>query len=124
MTETILTLAALIVANSLFIHGFSACFADGMIFGGIAKWIEGWDKSGNIQVKKRARIPKWLQKPLYACPTCMASIWGTVGYFVGVIALQDVLPLSWAVIAFWPVYVVCLAGLNSVIIGLYPCCDE
>lgn len=51
--------------------------------------------------------PFW-SKPLFTCPPCMASVWGTVVYWlVQPICLQSLL--------IWPMYVVMLSGLVALI---------
>lgn len=53
---------------------------------------------------------KWT-KPLINCPICMASVFGTLAFFVGLPVLFGV---SYA-LKFWIPYVFCLAGLNTII---------
>lgn len=44
-------------------------------------------------------LPRWLCKPLFICPACMASIWGTGIWFYCGGSLRD-----------WPLYVFALCG--------------
>lgn len=70
-------------------------FNEGMILGKPGEWM-------------KLRLPEWLHKPLFSCPACMSSIYGTIGYFVGV--RGDVF--------LWPVYCICLCGLNYLLAKL------
>lgn len=70
----------------------------------------------------KPRIPTWLQKPLYACSICMSSIYGTLGYFIGVWTVFGGHDLK--TVIGWPFYVVMLAGLNAIIVNLYPVENE
>lgn len=121
MTETLLQSAFLLAANSLFIWGLSFCFDEGMIFHGLHKWFIGWDRIEKVPGKSRERIPIWIQKPLYSCPICMASVWGSMGYTMGTYFL-----FGWSaqLLILWPIYCFALAGLNGIIYNLYPGCDE
>ena len=49
------------------------------------------------------RSVKLLYKPIFACPYCMASVHGSLIYF---------LYLSHYGLFFWPVFCVCLCGFN------------
>lgn len=58
--------------------------------------------------------PEWITKPLFDCPICMASIHGTL-WFAGI------LPYFFSVqmhIKFWILFMFCLCGLNTIILGL------
>ena len=60
---------------SLAIMGLWICFNwRGMIFEPLAYHIEGWCYTHSI--------PHWILKPLWACPTCMSSLWGAVYYII------------------------------------------
>ncbi len=50
---------------------------------------------------------KLMVKPLFACPYCMASIWGTVIFFVFLLPVFS--------LAIWPVFCICLCGFNYVV---------
>ena len=53
---------------SLAIMGIYIAFQwPGMIFRPVKDWLDGY-------------LPLWATKPLYNCPTCMASVW-TLAYF-------------------------------------------
>lgn len=76
---------------SLAIFGVWNAFAPGMIFGWLGDVLEN-------------RLPEYAQKPLYTCPACMASIWGTAlwFYFGGDLTM-------------WPVFVLALSGFNRIV---------
>ena len=80
-----------LILNSVFIIGLWTVCKEGMLLG----WVRDLD------------IPEMLQKPLFLCPPCMASVWGTLGWLV-----SDVSLLMW-----FP-YVVILAGLNAIIVNV------
>lgn len=75
--------------------------------------------------KFRKRLPSFLSYPLGECPACMASIYGTILYWVMILhtykkeCLTDVLnSLRWDVFA-WIVVVICSAFLNNLLWYLY-----
>lgn len=54
-------------------------------------------------------LPRWkklIYKPLWACPACMASLWGTLIFWI-------VFPYMG--ILLWIPFCICLCGLNFVI---------
>lgn len=53
-------------------------------------------------------LSSYMQKPLYLCPPCMASIWGSV-WFAVLFALGLVNPF------FYPLYILAVSGLNVVL---------
>lgn len=60
-------------------------------------------------------LHKWQQnilKPLFACPYCMASVHGTVIFFI---CLFGSFGLYW-----WPPFCICLCGLNYMINSILP----
>lgn len=80
-----------LVVASLIIFGIWNAFGPKMIFG----WLgDIWEK----------RLPDALNKPLWACPPCMASVWGTAyWFFVG------------GRIEWWIPFVLALSGFNRII---------
>lgn len=81
------------------IWGVKALFLPQFIFGKIGLWIE-------------SRSPVWLIKPLYTCPTCMASVHGTLVFILfNPGPFWDYPSPLWQ----WPIFCVCLAGLNFII---------
>lgn len=67
----------------------------GMIFGKLGKWLE-------------KLLPEWAQKPLFECPPCMASLWGTMVFLLtgGGTVVQGV------------VFVLALCGLMRILSGI------
>jgi hypothetical protein len=61
------------ITLSLAIMGLWICFNwQGMIFEPLAYHIE--------ELCYRYRLPHYLLKPLWSCPTCMSSFWGLIFY--------------------------------------------
>lgn len=87
-----------LIPTSLFIYGFHIIFQDGHVFEKQGEWIT--NKIGE----------KW-SKPLINCSICMASFWGTWGYFVGLPNLFG----TEIYLKLWIPYVFCIAGLNLII---------
>lgn len=81
----------LLLIGCLVCIGIWNAFKPGMIFGWLGKI---WDR----------RLPEVLQKPLYSCPPCLASIYGSA---LWILAGGD---LTW-----WPVFVLALSGLNRLV---------
>lgn len=85
---TTFDLVCLLFFLSLFCHGLFVLFSPGFIFGGAGDLLE-------------EKLPKWLFKPLIGCVTCMASVWGTLGYLLVEKEVTLLIP-----------FIVALAGLN------------
>ena len=65
--------------------------------------------------KQWYKFSKWqrtLLKPLFACPPCMASVHGTIIFFIMLFGSYGIL--------YWPVFCICLCGLNYIITSLLP----
>lgn len=75
-----------LIIGVLFISGLWAACAEGMIFGELA------DMAEKI-------LPRELCKPLFVCPACMSSIWGTLVWFY-----------TGGSFYLWPIYIFCLCG--------------
>jgi hypothetical protein len=81
-------------------------------------WSDHWDSLTKAQ--------QTILKPLGACPTCMASVCGTIGHFyfymlfnLAVIANGDALAIRFLLIeavGYWPVTVLAVAYLNTLLI--------
>lgn len=83
-------LLRLIIA-SLVCFGVWNAFAPGMIFG----WLgDTFDK----------RLPAALQKPLYSCPPCLASVYGSIMWF-----------LLGGDTTLWLPFVLALSGFNRIV---------
>lgn len=76
---------------SLLIFGIWALFETGMILGwlGDALW---------------KRWPEAFSKPIFACPPCMSSVWGTGVWF-----------LTGGDVFWWPYFCIALCGLNRIL---------
>lgn len=59
------------------------------------------------------RIPRWAFKPLFGCPPCMASFWGTLGF----VALEPI-TLDLPTLCVWVAYVCGVSGMNKLIYTL------
>lgn len=66
---------------------------------------------GNF-IYKYAPILKPLLKPLFMCIICMSSVYGSLIYWT-LMLLSG--PITWIIIALWPISVICTAGLNRII---------
>lgn len=84
----------LIILTSLTIEGVTIVTSEGFLLYPLRRW---FDKHFEGFV---------LHKPLLGCHICMASIWGTGGFMVGVL-------LYGFSIWLWPVFCLCVAALNS-----------
>jgi len=105
--------------NSLFIFGIYAITAKDMIAGFVQrlkifkekepnKPFDFVHSNGDISPIKEYDIGKrrndMIKKPLFNCPPCMASIWGTAGFiYTGI---------GWE---YWVVWVLSLAGFNYIV---------
>lgn len=76
-----------------FIWGLNYACRSGEIFGDPADWM-------------RAHAPKWINTPLFDCPYCMASVWGTIFFVVFLWGLPWYL---------WVIFCFCLTGLGHLI---------
>ena len=90
MNEYYLIVMAVTLA---FIWGLNYACRSGEIFGDPADWM-------------RAHAPKWINTPLFDCPYCMSSVWGTIFF---VIFLWG---LPWYL---WVIFCFCLTGLGHLI---------
>jgi hypothetical protein len=90
-------LQALLI-NLFIVAGIWTLFRKEMIFGKVGDFLD-------------AKLPVWISKPTYACPPCMASVWGTTFFFLS--RLYELLPI-WA----WPLHCLCLCGLTTLVMFL------
>lgn len=79
--------------NLFLIVGIWKLFQKDMLLGPIGDWLFN------------ALGKRW-SKPVFDCPPCMASVWGTAFFFVS--RLQELLPW-WA----WPIHCLALCGLTT-----------
>jgi hypothetical protein len=83
----------LLLIGSLVCVGVWNAFLPGMIFGWLGKI---WDR----------RLPEAFQKPIYSCPPCMASVYGSAVWV-----------LAGGSVELWVPYVLALSGLNRLVSG-------
>lgn len=87
----------MIVISSLFIIGLHVAMWEGMILYRVRLFLDKLTESARI-----------VRKPLYGCPPCMASVWGTVLWFAFGHGIE------WK----WLLFVVAVSGLNYFIISI------
>lgn len=72
-----------------------------------------------FQIEPIYRFPEWVRKPISACPTCMASIYGTLFYWFVVSQARDIFSWStqenFAKFGFWGIFCVILSCSNKYI---------
>lgn len=86
-----------LIIGSAWIWGIKAITTHPFIFYKQANWIE-------------FHAGKWICKPLFRCPVCMTSFWGSF-----------IFAISGLNIYLWPIYIIALAGIQFLIIEfLYP----
>jgi len=109
MIELILTCVFISAA----ICGLWLCFEPNMVFAPIAdayrKWEEGLVCPG-CRGYSYKRFWTWLRKPLFDCVTCMASIWGTIGWF----AVRSLDGLQMTDVILWPMAILAIAFFNTI----------
>jgi hypothetical protein len=67
------------------------------------KMVLWWARYWSLRV-----VGKFWSKPLFTCPPCMASVWGTAVYWI-------MTPIGVGAAAIWPLYVLMLSGLVALI---------
>ena len=82
-----------LIINSFICIGFNIATEPGMVLNWVEKLLE--------------KSPLWLQKPIYLCPMCMASVHS--------LWLFPSLNISWWL---YPGYVLALCGLNALTYGI------
>ena len=103
------------IINILVIFGIKTLFADDMLLSDLKYSLF------NLRSKKMFKTPylalgeldqskvRFLFKPLFVCPPCMSSIWGTIGFFFNDYPIY-----------YLPVYVFALCGAIYLIIQFMP----
>ena len=116
MSEVLLIL----LANSLLIVGLHVATYYGNILGFIRdpadatldeQYEMGFSKNGKGKKKRLPhwnKLPDWVKKPLYDCPTCMASFHSTYFYWY-------FMPFEWGSLLWYPFYIVALSAANTYI---------
>ena len=88
-----------VLAGAAWCLGIRALFQEGMILEGLGQKLD-------------ETLPEWINKPLWRCPPCMASVHGTILWLTFLSGEYGLLS--------WPFFVVCLCGVNYVIVNLLP----
>lgn len=88
------TLLMLLVFNELVILGIIQTTNQEMIFERPAIWMQD-------------NVTEWICKPLFSCANCMASLWGTIVYWIYFV---DFTPQN---LTIWPFYLLALCGLSK-----------
>lgn len=102
-----------------------ASTAPGMIFGFVEKWqrdikarlawiyrTKGEIYGGEWESKVRKTWDRidYISKPLFSCPTCMSSVWGSLVY----LSLPFYISFSYDIVS-WLVFIAATGGLNYVV---------
>ncbi len=92
-----------LLLNSLIIWGFYYAFLPDMIFSSIADWFDTItiERIKDDNVVETVYLLEWLEKPLFSCPYCMASLHSYLFFTLD-------LPIY-----FWPFYILALCGFNG-----------
>src|SRR4051812_45294702 len=88
-----------IAIGSLCVMGMYAAMGEGMILSSLRLFLE---------LITDNKILRYLRPPLYECPICMASIWGTIAWLI----------MGMSFTGLWVLYVFGVAGFNYVIINI------
>ena len=105
----------IIVVMAIAALGMFVATGEGMIFEAFGKWVERTRPNDGKVVGKTVSksvpvIPLFWQKPIATCPRCMVTIYGTAAAI-----LIGVLPLDFAHLIAWPVYILCAVGLQELL---------
>lgn len=93
----------------LALYGTKVLFQPGMILEGPKNWLDMWFiERGNAFTRK-------LSKPLYACPPCMSSIWGSLVYWWG-----NSFTWNTDTLFFWPVFVLSACAGTWILLYQFP----
>jgi hypothetical protein len=93
----------LMVINAFVIYGFHLATAEGMIL--------------HIIEQATDDMPLWIQKPLHACPTCMASVHSVYVYWTSIVIMDlYVMDVNYllALIAY-PIYILGLSAMATIV---------
>ncbi len=88
-----------IIITGLSLYALGLMQAEGMLLHGVRVWLD------------KKRIPSFLRKPLYKCPPCMASIWGSVVW--GFFSISFFTPG-------WPLFCLSVCSVSYILIYLFP----
>lgn len=94
---------SLITITALALYATGPLQEPGMLLHPLRRWLNA------------RRISSYISKPLYGCPPCMASVWGSlVWFFFGI----DFLSIQ------WPLFVLATSGLTYLLIYNFPYHDD
>ena len=82
--------------------------------------IYGSTRNGELFNLENLPLPQWMAKPLYDCPFCMSSVWGSIGFWVFMHSVSfraECLGFDWY---FLPIYLFACCGLNYLIVLFLP----
>jgi hypothetical protein len=101
---------------SLAIYGLHVAMQPGMIFHRLHSFL------GYIFELKYGNIPffRVIRKPLYSCPMCMPSIWGSLAYWITYYG-QSHNMLNF--LFFWPICILAMSGIIYALIFQFPLDD-
>lgn len=110
-----------IIICSLAFYGWGVTKSEDMIFENTSVTLDKWfglyeDGFGN----DKGIIPKWLRilrRPLYSCPICMPSIWGSAAYWI--INCNAASPW-YSLVTFWLLSIFAMSGLVYILISQFP----
>lgn len=91
----------LILITALALYGSKVLWLEGMIFEKPKLWLD------------KVFGDSMIRKPLYACPACMASVWGSVIYWWSV-------EYSHYALFFWPVFCISVCGMVWILMYQFP----
>lgn len=89
-----------LVIVSLGIWGIHILFQEDHLLENVGDWLD-------------ENLPIYVNKPLWACPICMSSFWGTIGFVVVQFLFKVELSL-W----FYGPFIFCLCGFNTLLVNL------
>lgn len=103
-----MTLLTQIILNSFICYG--VYFATRYEYSLIEQAVTRNEILGFIKKYGDLFLPKWIRKPLYDCPMCMASFWSIMSaFYFGLEVMTDIVPVIFAT-----------CGLNYIIQKLSP----
>jgi hypothetical protein len=92
----------LLIINTAWIWGVKCIFSTGHLFEKAGNWVQ------NI-------LPEWVYKPTIGCQACMSSVHGTLWFWTyGIVLIQPETLLSKVIV--WFVYLLCLCGVNFMLL--------
>lgn len=114
-----------ILICSLAFYGFKVAQGEGMIFHSMSEKLTLWFEDGYpytrrntlTYIYKRPIFIRSLRLPLYDCPKCMPSIWGTVAYWI---SYYDTTNPLYYLIAMWLLCIFAMVGAVNILMYQFP----